>query len=710
MTTRVEDGSVERFRDEARAIDERAGLHLFTLLASAALLVTSLFLVAALRHTPDSAILWPNLAGFCACAGVVAWTWRTRKVQAGIGVLATLMMAGICATILVQRGSLAPALSYGLTTLAVVFIAGRWQLGWPLALGLAAWTAAVTWLAASGRFAIAAPNPLGEYAARLLGMAVAIVLMAVAARIGRRRRRDLDALLERALSLTEAERDEARRLAERRARAVTEIGHEIRTPMTGIVGAAQLLSQQPMSPLQRQLISMQRQSADRLMQLVTAVLDEARVEAGPLGPVHAPADLRQLVAEVAELYAAQAHRKGIELIWTAEPGFPSAIVGDAMRIRQIVVNLVSNAVKYTKQGSIEIRLRRHGDAHVQIEVHDSGRGIAPDRLEAVFERFVGESADDPDVPSSGLGLYISRDLAEGLGGRVTVTSTAGVGSRFVLELPAVVASAGREAAAARVPKGRVWVVGASAPLETQLRCLLGEIGVDGRYLDRLPDDPEWSAGADLPQAILIDTWAGHGTCVDLLPQALESARAGRWRVIAVDSLAQEASAGGLADGWPIYRPLRPQSLQEALAWAFEQPGRRAGDRGSARAPARVLLVDDNAINQVVGKAMLDTMGAEVVVADDGAAALDASAMQDFDLILMDLQMPALDGLEATRRLREREGRTGRARTPVVAVTGRAEGEVAGECEAAGIDAVLVKPYAIDQLRGVMARILGVTPK
>lgn len=707
MTTRVEDGSLERFREEARAIHQRAGWHLFTLLASAALLVSSVFVVAAWWRTPDSPILWPNLGGFLACAATVVWTRRTRRVQAGIGVLATLMMFGICGVILVQRGSLAPALSYGLTTVAVVFIAGRWQLGWPLAVVLATWTTAVTALAASGRFVIDAPNPLGEVLARLLAMAVAVVLMAIAARIALRRRGDIDALLERALSLTEAERDEARRLAARRAQAVTEIGHEIRTPMTGIVGTAQLLSQQPMTPLQRQLISTQRQSAERLMQLVTAVLEEAKVDAAQALAGRAPVDLRQLVAEAADLYGAQAQRKGIELIWTAEPGFPRFVVGDAMRTRQIVANLVSNAVKYTDRGSVEIRLRRRGSDALLVEVHDSGRGVAAQRLEAIFERFVGDATGDAQAPSTGLGLAISRELAHALGGRVDVASRVGVGSCFTLELPCVVAPppAGEEPASARALAGRLWVVGASPPLATQLRYLLGEMKIEGCFVDRLPDVSERNTGSAGPQAVLIDVWVGHGAGIDHLPRAMQAARSGRWRVIVVSGLAEDTSVAIPVDACQIFRPLRLSSLHEALVWAFDVPG-GSGNRPLAMPAVRVLLVDDNAINQLVGKAMLDAMGAEVVVADDGAAAVDAAAARDFDIILMDLQMPVLDGLEATRRLRANEQRSGRARTPVVAVTGMSPSEVATGFESTGIDAVLLKPYTIDQLRGVLARYVG----
>lgn len=716
MATSVEAGSLAQFRSEAQAIGDQADWRFFVLLATATSAVASVFLLALLRWTPGSAFLWPVMLGWVLSLAAIWWTHRTRRVHAGIALLSTMMMVGISGGILVQRGSNAPALVYGLATVAVVLIASRYRLAAYLGSWLTAWTVALNWAAQSGRLSIAAPNPLGLDNARLLAFVVALVLIGLAARIRQHRRRGLDALLERALRLTEAERDEARNLAERRARAVVEIGHEIRTPMTGIVGAAQLLSQRPLSPLQRQLLSIQRQSAERLLQLVNAVLDEAKIGAAPPAIVNAAYAPRTVAAEVTELFAPRAHRKGVEIVWVAQASLPSSVLGDAMRVRQILSNLVSNALKFTGSGSVQVHLMCPQAARMRFEVRDTGRGIAPEKLEASFERFVSDAADAELGHGTGLGLPISRELARAMGGEISASSEPGRGSCFALDLPCVAAPADPADDAANglsakqlaerprewLPTGRLWVVGASAPLELQLRGLLGELGVDARFLNRPPSDQEWADAGTKGQALMIDTWVGHGRCVALLPEILEEARRRDRRVIVVSSVAQDAAFGALEDVWQVFRPPGRETLREALAWAFDavSPAPLPA-RPPIASRVRILLADDNPVNQIIGKVMLEQMGAEVVVVHGGQAALDESARRPFDLVLMDLQMPELDGLEATRRLRAHEQRLGHRRTPVVAVTGQIAVDIEAACRDAGVDEILSKPYTTDQLRRVV---------
>ena len=703
MATSVEDGSLERFRNEARIVRDRADGQIFVLLSTAALSITSLFALAIAARTPRSVFLWPIVAGLLLSAAATGWTYRTRRIETGIALLATVMVIGISGVVLVQRGSHAPALVYGLTTVAVVFVAGRERLGARLGLGLTAWTGAVTWASQTGRLSIDAPNPLGPDNARLLVFVVALVLIGLAARIVQRRRRGLDAILERALQLTEAERDEARALAERRARTVAEIGHEIRTPMTGIVGAAQLLSLRTLAPVQRQLLSIQRQSAERLLQLVNAVLDQAKIESAPLATAQAPYAPRIVAAEVTELFAPQAHRKGIEVVWLAEPGLPRWVLGDSMRVRQILSNLVSNAVKFTDRGSVQVHLRHTAAGRMRIEVRDTGRGMAPERLEAAFERFVSVAVGDERHHSTGLGLPISRDLARAMGGDLVAESEPARGSCFVLDLPCAAAppDAGDERPPAPLPTGRVWVVGASGPLEAQLRFLFGEMAVDARFLDRPPREDEWADADAVGQVLMVDTWAGHGRCVERLPDILDEARRRGRRVIVVNSVAQDAAFGMLEDMWQMFRPPSQDSLREALAWGFESGTASVRVAPVAALNLRILLADDNAVNQIIGKVMLEEMGADVVVVHGGQAALDESRRRPFDLILMDLQMPEMGGLEATRRLRAREQREAAVRTPVVAVTGQVAADIEAACRDAGIDEVLPKPYTTDQLRRVV---------
>ena len=709
MVTSVPDGSLERFRSEAKAIHDGAEWRIFGLLFTASLSITSLYVWAVLALTPESAFRWPVLVAFVLICLVALWTVRTRRVSVGIALLSTMMVAGVSGVIAVQRGAHAPALVYGLATIAVVFVAGRGRLGWSLALALTLWTIAVSWAATTGRWAIDAPNPLGVDNARLLAYAVAVVLIGLAARVEQQRRHGLDALLERALRLTEGERDQAQSLAERRARAVAEIGHEIRTPMTGIVGASQLLARQPLSPVQRQLLSIQRQSAERLLHLVTALLDEAKAQSGQPAAVATPFAVRVLIAEVCELFAAPAHRKGVELIWTADPSIPQTLLGDALRLRQVLSNLVSNAVKFTDHGSVRVRLLRAELQRLRIEVRDTGRGVTAERQEVIFERFVSDASGAERAHSTGLGLPICRELARAMGGHVSVASEPGVGSCFTLDLPCAPApmGAGDDDRARDLPHaGRLWVLGASEPLEEQLRFLLGELDVEARFVDRWPGPTEWEqrghreAGA-VPRAVLVDIWIGHGRCAEQLSAVLEMARQTGTRVIAVNSVAQDAALGVLEDVWQVFRPPNIESLREALDWAFGPSALAAPKLPAGSAPMQVLLVDDNPVNRLVGKAMLETIGVDVVAVEGGRAAVDAALQRQFDLVLMDLQMPEMDGIEATRRLREDAHRRGLPRTPVVAATGHMAEDVDARCRDAGIDAVLVKPYTVDQLRAAV---------
>ncbi len=707
MATSMGDDSLGHFRHEAQTIRDRAEWQIFGLLSAASVSITLLFALAILARTPGSIFLWPILGGLLLTVGAVWWTCHTRRIEAGIALLSTMMIAGISGVIIVQRGSNAPALVYGLATIAVLSIAGHGRIAGRLALWLAAWSGAVTWASHTGKLSIDAVNPFGLDYARLLALVVALILIALAARIVQRRRSGIDAMLEQALRMTEVERDEARSLAERRARTVAEIGHEIRTPMTGIVGTVQLLSQKALSPSQRQLLSIHRQSAERLLQLVNAVLAQAKLESAPEAIVDAPYSPRALAAEVTELFAPQAHRKGVEIIWLAESAVPQQLNGDAMRVRQILSNLVSNAVKFTDTGSVEVHLRRPSPTSLRFEVRDTGRGVLADKLDAIFERFVSDATGDEATWSTGLGLPISRDLARRMGGDISVSSAQGTGSCFSLSLActAVQPGAAVQGGEGAPMSGHLWVVGASAPLERQLSQLLTEMGLSVRFLDRMPSEEERAGRGTIAQAILVDAWVGHGRCLDLLPDILADTRVKRRRLIVANSVAQDAAFGSIDDIWQLFRPLSRRSLGEALEWAFESSAPAtvapAGEASAMR--PRILLVDDNAVNQIIGKAMLEQLGASVTVAHGGRSALEEHLRQPFEMILMDLQMPEMDGLAATRRLRMIEQDSGLRRTPVVAITGQAAVDIETACAESGFDAVMYKPYTIEQLRSVVER-------
>jgi signal transduction histidine kinase/CheY-like chemotaxis protein len=711
MPNPLEDGWLARFRGEAQAVRAHADRQVFQLLWLASTGTCLLFVLAMLVQRRVSPFLWPILVAVGLQFFVLWWTRRPERIETGVAFLATVMTLGLSGVVYLQGGAHAPGLVYGLTTVAVVLIAGRRGLGVGLALWLGAWTGLLTWAKQTGRLTVAVTNPLGDDNARLVALLVALLLIGVATHIAKRRQQALDAILERALVATESERDAAQALADRRARTVAEISHEIRTPMTGIVGAAQLLAQRALSPGQRQLLSIQRQSAERLLQLVNALLDQARAESMPLVTEQMPFAPRQVAREVAELFAAPAHRKGVEIVWYADAAVPGAVMGDAIRVRQILSNLVSNAVKFTDRGAVELRLLQPLPGRLQFEVSDTGRGFPASRADALFQPFVSEAHGEAGRDSTGLGLPISRQLARAMGGELSGRGEPGQGSCFVFELPCeAVAPAVPVARPARpAVAGLLWVIGASQPLQRQLASLLAELGTQVRFVAQPPDEALWRQGAAQPQALMVDIGFGDHAASAPLPALMGDARRLGRRLILVSNVAQDAAFGTLEDVWQLFRPPNLEALAESLAWAFSDTTPLPAAPLQPTVSTRVLLADDNAVNQVIGRSMLEAMGTDVVVVQDGREALEQCLERQFDIVLMDLQMPVMDGLEATRRLRAHELAHGQTRRPVVAVTGQVGDDIVSACRKAGIDGILAKPYTLDELRVVVESVRSGAP-
>jgi signal transduction histidine kinase len=376
--------------------------------------------------------------------------------------------------------------------------------------------------------------------------------------------------------------DQARATAEAANQAksvfLATMSHEIRTPMNGVLGMAQAMARDPLPEPQRERLDVIRQSGEVLLSLLNDILDLARIETGRLELEDAVVDLAALARSAQATYTPQAAEKGVGLRLEIAPEAEGCWRGDPIRLRQILFNLVSNAVKFTAQGSVTIGLARAGDALAAV-VADTGPGIPPERLATLFDRFVQVDASTTRrFGGSGLGLAICRELAELMGGRIAVQSTPGEGSTFTLTLPL------QRAAAAAAP----------------------------------------------------------------------------------------AQAGAVA---------------------------------IAAGELRVLAAEDNLMNQLVLKTLLDQVGVQVTFASDGAETLEAWAGGVFDLILMDVQMPVMDGPAAARAIRDAERAQGRPRTPIVALTANAMAHQHAEYMAAGMDQVVAKPLQLADLLGAMSKAL-----
>ena len=544
----------------------------------------------------------------------------------------------------------------------------------------------------------------------------------------------------------EQELIDARQLAEAASRAKTEflatMSHEIRTPMNGVLGMANLLASTPLNERQNRLTENLQRSGQALMGIINDVLDFSKAEAGRLELVDADFEPREVVAEVADLFGERCADKGLELVYFIDEAVPTSVRGDPMRLRQVCVNLLGNAIKFTERGEILIEMTAaeapDDQVMLQVAVVDSGIGIAAEKRAAVFDSFHQvDSSMTRRRGGSGLGLAIVKQLVELMGGTVAVESELGRGSRFSFTV-----QLRKTAAETAAPRG-------GRHIERKLSLLLVDANavsahVISHYMMAWGIEPSVHAGADEAYAAWQDArTAGQGFDVAVIDvkalgapglelvarmRADDAAKAPA--IILLAGLEGYVAGGAEPEVFAtLSKPVRPSELFDCLAsiasggrtrrnpLAFARRGR--GRRTSF--DARILVAEDNAINQDVAVGMLTNMGCRVVTAPNGRAALQAFAQDRFDLILMDCEMPVMDGFEATKRIRDTErlmnelpeNRDQPNRIPIVAVTAHALAEMRDRCIEAGMDDFVTKPFDDLQLAEALLRHLrpvGVVPQ
>jgi signal transduction histidine kinase/CheY-like chemotaxis protein len=527
--------------------------------------------------------------------------------------------------------------------------------------------------------------------------------------------RDVTARKAAERSLSEAHA-KAESLSRSKSRFLATMSHEMRTPLNGILGMTGLLLDTKLTAEQQTYARAAKASGETLLALIDDLLDFSKIEAGHLDIVRAPFDILHLIEDVVELLGPRAQAKGIEIAGLVDPDLPRAIPGDVARLRQILMNLAANAVKFTEHGGVRVRAMRAGGDLV-LSVEDTGIGIAGDALKRIFGEFEqADLATSRRFGGTGLGLAITRRIAEAMGGTVSVESNAGAGSIFAVHLPllAGLAVPPRETSLA----GRRVLVVATSEIEGPT--LVQDARAAGAEVTLVLDVPSaLDTSARLrPNVLLADRRLGR----DQLTALVQGHPAGTpipRRVVLLTPAHRGEIAELRAAGWDAYlvRPVRHVSLIAQLAGgaAPASDPRMTLDETPRASPTLepldILLAEDNAINALLAAALLTKLGHRVHRVADGRAAVEAWRVgprndigSRFDLILMDVQMPGLDGLAAVREIRAEETATQRPRTPIVALTANAFAEDRGAALEAGMDEHVPKPLDRHRLESLLLRI------
>ena len=515
-----------------------------------------------------------------------------------------------------------------------------------------------------------------------------------------------------ALREVQAAREEALEAARVKSEFLAAMSHEIRTPLNGVIGMTDVLASTPLSQDQRDSVDTIQASGRALLAVINDVLDFSKIEAGRLDLEAEPVDLRAFADDAVAVVAPSVGR-GVEVVCHVEPDVPRLVLADGSRLRQVALNLLSNAAKFTERGTVSLRIgvagRRRGAAEVVLRVSDTGIGIPAESLGSLFESFSQVDASTTRrFGGTGLGLAISKSIVERMGGEIAVESAPGRGSTFSVTVP--LPQVEGPPAPAPGTGAVLLLVDDHAGARGAVSALAVGWGYDVRACASAEEAAAWVEAGGHYDLAALDLTLADGQAFALADRLRAHASTGGRPLVLLSPVGGHAATSGLFDA-VVTKPVRADHFADVAArlTGLAPPAEPEAPRAAPAVPnaeLRVLVVEDNAVNRKVAAGLLGRLGVVPDLAEDGAQALDAVAGTDYDLVLMDVQMPVLDGLEATRRIRARAGRQPR----VVALTANALSEDEARCRAAGMDGFLTKPVRLDDLRAEVERAQGLEPR